>query len=93
LGFFQLHADASKLKETYSAKPVIELDAPAVCPGIFFHCELVGPHVLPKNEMKEKIREFLYSQLEEEKGLTACLILRTMAKEKVAQVRGFAREE
>ena len=31
--------------------------------------------------MKNRIREFLYSQLEEEKGLTACLIIHTMAKE------------
>ena len=39
-------------------------------------CDLVGPEVLPKKEMKERIREFLYSQLDEEKGLTACLIIR-----------------
>ncbi len=31
--------------------------------------------------MQDKIREFLYSQLEAEKGLTACLIIRTMSKE------------
>ena len=42
-----------------------------------FRCDLVGPEVLPKKEMKERIREFLYSQLEEEKGLTACLIIRS----------------
>ena len=44
--------------------------------GTVLRCDLVGPEVLPKKEMKERIREFLYSQLEEEKGLTACLIIR-----------------
>ena len=46
-----------------------------------FRCDLVGPEVLPKKEMKERIREFLYSQLEEEKGLTACLIIRVVIQE------------
>ncbi len=31
--------------------------------------------------MKERIRQFLYAQLEEEKGLTAALIIHTFAKE------------
>ena len=31
----------------------------------------------PKEEMKAKIREFLYSQLEQERGLTATLIIHT----------------
>ena len=34
--------------------------------------------------MKQKIREFLFAQLEmEERGLTACLIIRTMGKDEV----------
>ena len=82
------------------------MDAPSACPGVFFHCPLIGPEVdhfllligatykpnlefqvLPKSEMKERIRQFLYAQLDEEKGLTACLIIHTFAKdsEKVGQ--------
>ena len=74
-------AEADKLKSTYGEKPLVELDAPKVCQGVFFHCPLIGPEVLPKEEMKAKIRQFLYSQLEEEKGLTACLIIHTFAKD------------
>jgi UBX domain-containing protein 6 len=71
----------NKLKETYREKPVVELEASPVCPGVFFHCPLIGPEVLPKDEMKLKIKQFLYDQLEEEKGLTACLIIHTLAKD------------
>lgn len=62
-------------------KPVVQLDAPSACSGVFFHCELIGPDVLPKDEMKAKIKEFLFEQAQgEEKGLTACLIIHTLAK-------------
>ncbi len=86
-----MDAEINKLKDTYGEKPLVELEAPSACPGVFFHCPLIGPEVLPKKEMKEKIRQFLYAQLAEEKGLTACLIIRTFAKdsEKVGhRVRG-----
>lgn len=36
---------------------------------------MVGEEVLPRNEWKTKIKEFLYEQLEGERGLTACLII------------------
>lgn len=36
---------------------------------------MVGDEVLPRNEWKAKIKEFLYEQLEGERGLTACLII------------------
>ncbi len=44
-------------------------------------CGFLPSQVLPKKEMKERIRHFLYSQLEEEKGLTAALIIHTFAKD------------
>lgn len=69
------------MKDTYGEKPVIELEGPSACSGVYFHCPLIGPEVLPKAEMKQRIKEFLYAQLEEEKGLTACLIIHTFAKD------------
>lgn len=36
---------------------------------------MVGDEVLPRHEWKAKIKEFLYEQLEGERGLTACLII------------------
>ncbi|XP_064488822.1 UBX domain-containing protein 6-like [Ornithodoros turicata] len=45
--------------------------------GVYFHCPMVGPEVLPYEEVAAKIREFLYQQLSEEQGLTSCLIIHT----------------
>lgn len=36
---------------------------------------MVSEEVLPRTEWKVKIKEFLYEQLENERGLTACLII------------------
>lgn len=36
---------------------------------------MVSDEILPRPEWKNKIKEFLYAQLEEERGLTACLII------------------
>lgn len=36
---------------------------------------MVNEEILPRNEWKIKIKEFLYEQLEHERGLTACLII------------------
>lgn len=43
--------------------------------GVFFRCSFISEEILPKKEWKDKIKEFLYEQLEEERGLTACLII------------------
>ncbi|KAH8397025.1 hypothetical protein KR215_007638 [Drosophila sulfurigaster] len=45
------------------------------CQGVFFRCPLIGEEVLTKKAWKAKIKEFLYQQLESERGLTACLII------------------
>lgn len=45
------------------------------CQGVFFKCPLISSESLPRKEWKIKIKEFLYQQLEEERGLTACLII------------------
>lgn len=43
--------------------------------GVFFRCPLISEEVLPRKEWKVKIKEFLYEQMEHEKGLSACLIV------------------
>lgn len=46
---------------------------------------MVSDEILPRNEWKVKIKEFLYGQLEHERGLTSCLIiLNCNTKEKSA---------
>ncbi|KAM8714192.1 hypothetical protein ACLKA7_014347 [Drosophila subpalustris] len=45
------------------------------CQGVFFRCPLIGEEILSKKAWKIKIKEFLYQQLESERGLTACLII------------------
>ena len=32
--------EAAKLRDVYAEKPVVELDAPPVCQGIFFRCDI-----------------------------------------------------
>lgn len=36
---------------------------------------MISDEILPRNEWKAKIKEFLYEQLENERALTACLII------------------
>ncbi|XP_068145416.1 UBX domain-containing protein 6 [Drosophila tropicalis] len=45
------------------------------CQGVFFRCPLIGDEVLEKKLWKARIKEFLYQQLETDRGLTACLII------------------
>lgn len=41
-----------------------------------------GPEVATYEEIKRQIREFLFSQIEEDKGIAACLIIQTCNKNK-----------
>jgi len=72
-----------KMSEMYRDPPasvVPEQDAPQqlAAQGVFFRCDLVDPSlVLPRDDMRECIREFLYAQLAVERGLTAVLIIHT----------------
>ncbi|KAH8269413.1 hypothetical protein KR018_002795 [Drosophila ironensis] len=45
------------------------------CEGVFFRCPLISEEVLPKAAWKVKIKDFLYQQLESDRGLTGCLII------------------
>lgn len=50
--------------------------------SVYFECPLIGPEILSQEEWNKKVREFLYSQINEEKGLVACLIIQTLNKSK-----------
>lgn len=50
-------------------------------PAAFNFSPLLGPEVLPKDAMRQRIREFLLDQLNDEKGLTAALIIHTLNKD------------
>lgn len=43
--------------------------------GVYFRCPMISDEILSKKEWRSKIKEFLYDQLAEERGLTACLII------------------
>lgn len=50
--------------------------------GVYFHCPLIGPEITTYQEIKEVIREFLYAQVAEDAGISACLIIHTCNKDK-----------
>lgn len=62
-------------KTTIEEKPEPNTCKKYSCDGVFFRCPLVSEEILPRKEWKVKIKEFLYQQLENERGLTACLII------------------
>jgi len=71
--------EINKLKEIYGDNQPKVMEAPSqlAAQGVFFRCPLIGEQVYPREEMKGKIKEFLYSQLEQERGLSAVLIIHT----------------
>ena len=74
----QVEAEIAKVKEVYGEKEEEVVEAPAASGGVYFRCALVGEELCTKEEMRGRIREFLYSQLEcGERGLTAVLIVHT----------------
>ncbi|XP_055936378.1 UBX domain-containing protein 6-like [Argiope bruennichi] len=79
--------NALKNKPTVAAAPKQNVVVQEACPtltvsGVYFKCPMIGPEILPKKDIKMKIKEFLYEQLEQEKGLTACLIIHTVNENK-----------
>lgn len=74
----QVDAEIAKVKEVYGEKEEEVVEAPSASGGVYFRCALVGEEACTKEEMRSRIREFLYSQLEcGERGLTAVLIIHT----------------
>ena len=76
----QIQNEVEKLRDTYGEKPLVELDA-ALGNAILYKCPLIGDQVFPKEEMRKAIRNFLYSEAEEEPGLTSCLMIHTLNKD------------
>ncbi|KAG6460569.1 hypothetical protein O3G_MSEX012062 [Manduca sexta] len=73
-------AAASKLEtSTSEERKEVEIDLPRnfAASGVFFKCPIISDEVLPRDEWKKNIKTFLYEQLEEERGLTACLIIQS----------------
>lgn len=79
-------AEAS-IKEVNSSSSDQELPLSLAVQGVYFRCPLINDEVLPKEEWRLKIKDFLYEQLSDEQGLTACLIIHSCNKnrEKVEQ--------
>ncbi|MPC10104.1 UBX domain-containing protein 6 [Portunus trituberculatus] len=50
--------------------------------GVYFHCPLIGPEVASYEEIKKQIRDFLYSQMEEDRAISSCIIIHTCNKNK-----------
>lgn len=74
----EVDREIAKIKEVYGEKSEEVVEAPSASGGVYFRCSLVGEESYSREEMKKKIREFLFSQLEcGERGLTAVLIIHT----------------
>uniref|UniRef100_A0A1B6DSL4 PUB domain-containing protein n=1 Tax=Clastoptera arizonana TaxID=38151 RepID=A0A1B6DSL4_9HEMI len=81
----KLAAAASEMKtESESESSFKEFEASPILAvkGVYFKCPLIGPEILSKEEWRVKIKDFLYEQLGEERGLTACLIIHSCNKNK-----------
>ncbi|XP_072946323.1 UBX domain-containing protein 6 [Epargyreus clarus] len=64
-------------EEKEKVESVSDLPKNFAAAGVFFKCPLISNDVLPRDEWKRNIKTFLYEQLEEERGLTACLIIQS----------------
>lgn len=74
-------ASSSEESVSKSTTPVeLEASPHLAVQGVYFRCPLISNEVLSKDEWTPKIREFLFENLESEKGLTACLIIQSCNK-------------
>lgn len=70
--------------ETSQSEPEPEINSQYAVQGVFFRCPFISEEILPKKDWKVKVKEFLYEQLEHERGLTSCLIIHNCnTKEKI----------
>jgi UBX domain-containing protein 6 len=72
--------NAANVEEVSHSTPLqsnLEASPHLAVKGVYFRCPLITDEVLTKEEWKVKIKEFLFEQLEEERGLTACLIIQS----------------
>ncbi|KAB0803862.1 hypothetical protein PPYR_00832 [Photinus pyralis] len=63
--------------QRHSMEREVELEASPTLAvrGVYYRCPFVSNEILPKDEWKSKLAEFLFEQLEAERCLTACLII------------------
>ncbi|EFA06437.1 UBX domain-containing protein 6 [Tribolium castaneum] len=76
----ELEAEKKSTEPVAPSAPVqtnLETSPHLAVKGVYFRCPLISEEVLTKDEWKVKIKEFLFEQLEEERGLTACLIIQS----------------
>lgn len=77
----ELEAERASAKESTSGETPVQKEpepdttSQYAVQGVFFRCPFISEEILPKKEWKVKIKEFLYEQLEQERGLTSCLII------------------
>lgn len=69
-------------QQSIKSQTPVELEASPLLAvqGVYFRCPLISDEVLSKDDWQAKIREFLFENLESEKGLTACLIIHSCNK-------------
>jgi len=75
----KIEQEIAKIKDVYGEKEEVECEGPSslAAQGVFFKSDLVGGAPATREVMKQRIKDFLYGQLEGEQGLTAVLIIHT----------------
>ncbi|KAK3914032.1 UBX domain-containing protein 6 [Frankliniella fusca] len=73
---------AESSQQSIKSPTPVELEASPLLAvqGVYFRCPLISDEILSKDEWQAKIRDFLFENLESEKGLTACLIIHSCNK-------------
>ncbi|XP_067130434.1 UBX domain-containing protein 6 [Centruroides vittatus] len=69
------HKQDDKVSYTTSA-PVLAVS------GVYFSCPLIGPVVSTYNEIEEKIKDYLYEQLYEDRIIVSSLIIKSCNKDR-----------
>lgn len=79
----QQNAAASSKREQLAPR-VAEKPPQLGVQGLLFRCPLLGEQALPRDELDDELKKFLFEQLEGEKGLSAALIIVTCNKNEAA---------
>ncbi|CAH2239673.1 jg12449 [Pararge aegeria aegeria] len=68
---------AEPREPSYKVETESEVPKNFAASGVYFKCPLISNDILARDEWKKNIKTFLYEQLEDERGLTACLIIQS----------------
>ncbi|XP_003746785.1 UBX domain-containing protein 6 [Galendromus occidentalis] len=77
-------AAINKTETEKSASKTVEKPAQLGVKELLFRCPMLGPQALPRKELDEELKKFLFEQLEEERGLSAALMIVTCNKNEAA---------